>query len=73
MGYWFEFCGFKITGKTKKIYLLIPFVCILAYLFACGVLYSIVELTGFLKFSWMNGLYALIILMVLFGLSSRGE
>lgn len=42
---------------------LIVVVLLLAYLFACLVLYCFVKLTGLLEFSWLNGFYTLVLMI----------
>lgn len=63
----FHFLWFKATAKTKIRLIILSILSIVLYYFvSCLTLYSFVQLTGFLTFSWINGLWTAILLGVAF-------
>ncbi len=65
--YSFGFLWFKITAKTLIKLIFLSIIAILLYYgLACLTLYAFVQLTGFLTFSWINGLWTAILLGVAF-------
>jgi len=65
--YAFNFLWFKVTAKSLIKLLILSIIAILLYYgLACLTLYAFVQLTGFLTFSWENGLWTAILLSVAF-------
>jgi hypothetical protein len=63
--YRFKFVWFNVTANTKIKLILLSIIAILLYYgISCLTLYAFVQLTGFLSFSWINGLWTFILLAV---------
>ena len=43
------------------------------YFFSCIMLYAIAQLTGWLEWSWMNGVYFALVLVLVFMIVERGK
>lgn len=53
--------GMNIVGKSPIIYALVPVLLVVAYLISCASLYSFAQMFGIVEFSWMNGIYWMIV------------
>ena len=74
-----DMLGLKLKGLESKAQMLImaiifaPVMLLIWYLITCMCLYAFVQLTGLLTFTWTNGLYAMILLIVANSIFSRGD
>lgn len=55
--------GLELAGAITFVLLLIGLIFLSLYILSCIVLYAFVELTGYLEFSWENGLWTMILLI----------
>lgn len=65
MMYYVNIFGIEFKGEDKRIILLMPVAVVAAYLASAVVLYAFVNLTGLLLFSWINAVYASILIYAL--------
>jgi len=65
--YYFKFLWFTVTAQSLIKFLFLSIIAILIdYAIACLTLYAFVQLTGFLTFSLINGLWTAILLWIAF-------
>lgn len=65
--------GIKIKGKSPAVFVLVIPLLVIAYFMSCVLLYSVVNFFDILEFTWMNGLYLMIVYAAAKGIFSGGE